>query len=252
MMMNNLFLKHRQSIKKTLQTQITTEEKTHRVRANRKLPYIIAIICITSLYSFEFLPDFSEQYNTAVTEYNLAEKANKSALNLVKENAKGTLAGDAYKKTYAVSLEKWKHLKVVQKNEKVFGFKSLQLFVAEFGPMFCFFLYALFNLFKSFSLERKNVGTIILHGLIISGTIFYFFWIFQQFQDFSKPTYYFMTFVSAAIIVFAVSLISKYQNLGTNKLKETISRLAAFSFLHTKQEKKPEMLELFKELSKDS
>ena len=60
-----------------------------------------------------------------------------------------------------------------------------------------------------------------------------------------------MTFVSATVIVLAVSLIAKYQHHYINSLKETISRLAAFSFLHTQKEKKPEMLQLFKELSEE-
>lgn len=92
---------------------------------------------------------------------------------------------------------------------------------------------------------------IILHGLIISGTMYYFFWVFQQFQDFSKFIYYIMTFISAAVVVIAVSLISKHQRHYINKLKETISRLVAFSFLHTKQEKKQEMLQMFRDLSKE-
>ena len=234
------------------QTQTMTEEKTYSLRASgRLIPYLAAILCITSLYSFEFFPNFSEDYYSALNEYRSVEKANKLALDLVKKNAIGTPAGDRYGETRALSLEKWNQFEAIRNNEKVLGFKSLQLFVAEFGPMFCFFLYALFNLFRSLYFERKNMGMIILHGLIISGTMYYFFWIFQQFQDFSKFTYYVMTFISAAVVVIAVSLISKYQRHYINKLKETISRLVAFSFLHTKQEKKQEMLQMFRDLSKE-
>jgi len=113
------------------------------------------------------------------------------------------------------------------------------------------FIYALINLFRSFYFDRKNVGMKFLHGLIISVAIFYFFWMFDDYSDFSKATYYLMTFASAGVVVLAVYLITKYQDHYINKLKETVSRLVAFSFLHTKQEKKPEMLEMFKELSEE-
>ena len=82
-------------------------------------------------------------------------------------------------------------------------------------------------------------------------TVFKFYDIFQQFQDVSKALYYVLTFLSAGVVVLAISLISKHQRHYINKLKETISRLVAFSFLHTKQEKKQEMLQMFRDLSKE-
>ena len=227
-----------------------TEEK--KLITTKVKPYIIGLICIICFYSYEFINDYSDNYYISINNYKKAKDNRTEALNKVKEFAKGSIVYNKYLDKKSIAEKTWEKHNKIKKEEQFFGFKSLHFFWERFGLFLGIFVYALYNLFLSFSLERKNIGSKVIHGFIVSVCMFYFFWIFQQFQDFSKPTYYFMTFVSAAIIVFAVSLISKYQNLGTNKLKETISRLAAFSFLHTKQEKKPEMLELFKELSKDS
>ena len=127
----------------------------------------------------------------------------------------------------------------------------MKFFLYELGPNLCWFSSLIFITFRSFYFERDNIGVKVLYTVMISLSIFKFFWIFQQFQDFSKITYYAMTLVSAAVVVLAVYLITKYQDHYINRLKEEVSRLAAFSFLHTKQEKKSEMLNLFRELSKD-
>ncbi|WP_157821892.1 hypothetical protein [Tenacibaculum sp. Bg11-29] len=219
---------------------------------NKIAPFIVAIICITSLYSFEFLPSFSDGYSSALNEYKIAEKINKSALSEIKENAKGTSSGDKYVETFAVSLEKWKKFKVAKNEEAVFGFKSLQLFIAELGPMLCFFIYILYMIFRSFYFDRKNVGVKVLHGLILTGPIFYFYWIFQPFQDVSRVTYYFMTFVSAIVVVFAVFLITKYQDHRINRLKKGQFELAKFTFKNTKAEKREEMLTTIERIVKDN
>ena len=227
-------------------------KKMYSLQASRK--YILYLFCLllgASFFSFEFFPNFSEDYYSALNEYRSVEKANKLALGLVKKNAMGTPAGDSYEETRALSLEKWNQFETIRNNEKVFGFKSMHFFMERFGLFLGIFMYALYNLLVSFYYERKNLGSKIIHGFILFVCMFYFFWIFQQFQDFSKFTYYIMTFISAAVVVIAVSLISKHQRRYINKLKETISRLVAFSFLHTKQEKKQEMLQMFRDLSKE-
>ncbi len=235
-----------------LRTQTTTEEKNRITRKNRKfVPYIIAVVCITAFYSFEFLENFSDEYTNALNNHAQKKKERTKALGKVKEYAKGSLVYEEYLKAKSEADIAWKEFKNIQKGEEVFGFKSLQLFLAEFGPMFCFFCYALFNLFRSFYFERKNVGMKVLHGLIISGTMFYFFWMFQQFQDFSKVTYYLMTFISAGVVVLAVYLITRYRNHYINTLKKNMLDLAKFTFLNTRSEKKGEMLNLMEKIVKE-
>jgi hypothetical protein len=180
-----------------------------------------------------------------------SKKERTKALSKVKELAKGSPEYVAYVEAASKTNLSYEKLKQVRKDDKFFGFSNKQQFFGEFGPMLCFFIYAIFNLFRSFYFERKNLGVKIFHGIIISGTLFYFFWIFQRFQDFSKATYYLMTFVSAGIIVLAVYLITKYQDHYINILKKNFRDLAIFSIKNTKEEKKEEALSLIKKITKE-
>ena len=255
--MTNLFLKSKESNKKKASGQSgdhsgkTTPTKRILTKNISKIPpYLVAVLCATSFYLFEFFPDSSSEYAIAKKEHIEAKKKRAIALKKVKKFAEGT---DVYQQ-YLIEKEKtdraWQTLLRVKSEERFFGFTNVKQFIGEFGTMLGFFVYALVNLFRSFYFEHRNIGMKFFHGLIISVTMFYFFWMFE-YSDFNKITYYAMTLVSAAVVVLAVYLITKYQDHYINRLKEKVSRLAAFSFLHTKQEKKSEMLNLFRELSKD-
>ena len=60
-----------------------------------------------------------------------------------------------------------------------------------------------------------------------------------------------MTFFSAGAIVFAVYLITRYQDHYINRLKKNIRDLVAFTFVHTKNEKKEEMIKTLEKMSQD-
>lgn len=214
-------------------------------------PYIVGFICLLCFYSYEFIDDFSNHYYTTLDHHKKAKDNRTLALSKVKEFAKGSIVYSEYLEQKSITDATWKEYQKAKRQEEVFGFKSIHFFWERFGLFLGFFAYALFNLFRSFYFESKNIGNKVLHGFIISVCMFYFFWIFQQFQDFPKIAYYTMTLVSAGVVVWTVYLITKYQGHYINKLKKTISLLAAFSFLNTRDEKKPEMFELFRELSED-
>lgn len=216
------------------------------------ITFLIAIICITSLYSFEFFQNFSKEYEHAKSEYQIEIDNVKNTLTEVKKEAKGSEAYNNYVKAKAQKSIAKKNYFNVKDKEQFLGFKSFQLFAAQFGPMLCFFIYILYMIFRAFYFDRKNVGVKVLHGLILTGPIFYFYWIFQPFQDVSKVTYYFMTFVSATVVVFAVFLITKYQDHRINRLKKGQFELAKFTFKNTKPEKREEMLTTIERIVKDN
>ena len=250
--MTNLFLKAKESNKKTLSTQVGVGKVMTIQTKKVKLffSYLIAVICIISFYLFEFFPDLSNDYRIAYQKHVEAKGKRAVALKKVKKFAEGSKVYSEYLREKLNTDKAWEALKNVKRRDRVFGFTNIQQFMGEFGPMLGLFIYALVNLFRSFYFEHRNIGMKFFHGLIISVTMFNFFWMFE-YSDFNKITYYAMTLVSAAVVVLAVYLITKYQDHYINRLKEKVSRLAAFSFLHTKQEKKSEMLNLFRELSKD-
>lgn len=249
-MMNKLFWKFKGLISQKSSGRGTDrqEKMTLTTKSSRVSLYLLAILSATSFYLFEFFPDSSSEYLIAQKEHTEAKKKRTIALNNLKEFAKGT---EVYRQ-YLIEKEKtdkaWQTLLKAKNEQRVFGCTNLKQFMGEFGTMLGLFIYALVNLFRSFYFEPENAGMKLFHGLIISVTMFYFFWMFGYY-DYSSMTYYLMTFFSAGVVVLAVYLITKYQDHYINRLKYQVSRLAAFSFLHTKQEKKSEMLNLFRELS---
>lgn len=226
-------------------------EKIRTTKRNSFFPYVVAVFLATLFYSFELFKDFSEEYSSALSEHSLAKKERSVALNKIKALAVGTVEYDEYKLASYKTNIAWTKFKSVREQEKVLGFKSFHFFMERFGLYFALFCYALYNLFRSFYFERKNVGNKVLHGLIISVCVFYFFWIFQQFQDFPKGVYYIMTFASAYFVVLAVYLITKYQEHYINRLKGKIFTLSKFTMFNTKEDKKDEMFDLLEDVVKD-
>ena len=252
-MMTNLFWKCKGLSKKTASIQeLRKYTKIVPVTKNTSkiTPYLLALLCATSFYLFEFFPDSSDELRIAYKKQIEAKKKSSVALEKVKKLAEGSKVHSEYLRERSNADKACENLEKIKNQERFFGFRSIKRFMGEFGLVLGLFIYALINLFRSFYFEHKNIGMKFLHGLIISVAMFYFFWMFE-YSDFSKITYYLMTLLSAGIVVLAVYLITKYQDHYINRLKDKISRLVAFSFLHTKQEKKPEMLNLFKELSKN-
>ena len=175
-----------------------------QTKTKRFLRYIFALLLGFSFFSYEFLPNFSESYYKAQNEALEAKKLNTEALAQVKNYAKGTTAYENYLNANEHKKIAFQKFNRVKEDEKVFGFRSFQLFWERLGLFLGIFIYALYNLYRSFYFESENIGSKIIHGFIISVCMFYFFWIFQAFQDVTKITYYLMTFLSAGAIVFAV------------------------------------------------
>ena len=208
-------------------------------------------MCAIAFYSHKFFPDLKNdaEYVLAHKKYDSIKDQNTLALKKLKSYAKDT---DLYSEYSLINKEKkaaLKKLKEVKKNKEFLGFISLRHFVERFGLMLCFFIYALFNLIKSVRSKENKIGNKLIHSFIISVCFFYFFWIFQQFQDFSKSAYIFMTLFSAAVVFAAVYLIFKERKTKEEYLRDSLLRMARFTFKNTKPEKRDEMLEMIKKIA---
>ncbi|CAA0204075.1 membrane hypothetical protein [Tenacibaculum maritimum] len=216
------------------------------------LVYLIAIVCITSLFSFEFLNGYSDGFLLSKSKYEKEINNVKKALAEVKRISKNTREYEGYLKAKTVKNETKILYLELKKKEEVFGFDNKKIFLAQFGSMFCFLIYGLFMLFRSFRKEKKNFGIKILHATILIGPIFYMYWIFQPFQDVSRASYYFVAVVSTFLVVLAVYLITKHKRDKINYLQENLLEVARFTFKNTKPEKREEMLEMIKKIAKNS
>ncbi len=228
------------------------ETKTQILQKTKKVFKFILLSVFFGIvfYSFEFIKPHSNEYEITKELVLKANKENISALKSVKKFAEGSTVYEEYitaNKNKKIAVKKFNAAK---NNEQVFGFKTLKIFSKEFGIFLGFFLYALFNLYRSFRYERLNTGIKIYHSFIISVCVFYFFWMFQQFQDFSKPVYYLMTIASAYFVFLAMYLLFKNKKTKEEQLRANLMEVAKFTFKNTKPEKREEMLDLIKEIAK--
>ncbi|CAL2106669.1 conserved membrane hypothetical protein [Tenacibaculum sp. 190524A02b] len=250
--MKNYLKKFKISRRKKVFTKEETEtaqEGTTRIR--KYLAYCIIIVCVSLFYSHQFFPDIKDDADYFLAKKNFieAKKRNTDALTKIKNAVKGTELHNSYLKINKEKNEAYSKWEEVASSKKVFGFKSMRYFIERFGLTLCFFIYALYNLIKSFLRERKNIGAKILHTLILSLCFFSFYWIFQKFQDFNRLTYYLMTLVSASTVTLAVYLITKYNKDRITKLREQMFKISIHAYRNAKPEKKSETFKMLKKIA---
>lgn len=202
---------------------------------------LFGVLIVSLLYATEFVENYSSEYTNSQKEFLYWKKENGKALSLVKKNAKGTEVYKDYTKVNAKYNKAKADYNRVKQEEKVSGFKSLQLFLYELLPTIALFAYFLYNLYRSFRLERNSLGPKIIHSILIMFVFFKLFWIFKTFQDFSKPTYYLMTIFSAYFVGLAVFLIEKKQAKKSNKIKKKLLKVSYHALKNVKEEKLEEM-----------
>ncbi|CAA0202097.1 conserved membrane hypothetical protein [Tenacibaculum maritimum] len=213
------------------------------------LVYLIAIVCITSLFLFEFLNGYSDGFLLSKSKYEKEINNVKKALSRVKSISKNTKEYKGYLKAKTAKNEAKKLYLKAKKEEEFFGFRNKKVFLAKFGSMFCFLIYGLFMLFRSFKSDKKDLGLLVLHGVVLTGPIFYMYWIFQPFQDVNRVSYYFVSVISTFLVVLAVYLITKHKRDKINYLQNNLLEVARFTFKNTKPEKREEMLEMIKKIA---
>ncbi|WP_028890842.1 hypothetical protein [Tenacibaculum sp. 47A_GOM-205m] len=228
-------------MQKTLKTQKTKNIAT----------YIIAFICLTSLFSFEFVNDYSEGFFIAKNQYQVAIDSVNKTLDPIKDYSKNTDLFNNYvlAKNHK-DLAKKEYFKI-KKEEELFGFKNKKIFLAELGPMICFFVYILFMMFSSLKSKKVNRGLVLLHVTVLLGPLFYFYWIFQPFQDLSSFSYYLATILTAICALAIVYILTKQKKDTIEKLNSDFMEVAKFTFKNTKPEKREEMLDMIKKIAQN-
>ncbi|PKH51897.1 hypothetical protein CXF68_14910 [Tenacibaculum sp. Bg11-29] len=214
-------------------------------KVKKILPYIIAVVCTTAFFSFEYAPEFTKEYKEAKINHLEAKRNRTLALNKVKAFAKGSEVHNNYLKNKKNTDDAWSKLKKVKSNDAVFGFTNLQQFLGEFGWVFGLFIYSVFNLLRSLTNMNKEKGFILLHITLLSISIFYLYWIFQPFQDFSKFSYYLMSVLTGGIVSFSIYFMSKYKFTDIGKLQVIVRNLFDFILVDVNEK------ELIKEEKKE-
>lgn len=235
--------------KKTRLIPTTTGKTLILTKRVRNFIYaLIGVISIALIFSFEFFENWSEEVVIARSEHKSKKEISISNLSMIKEQAKGTEAGELYFKSKKETDKAWEVLKLAKEETKVLGFRSWQQFFGEFGPWCAFFLFASFHLLRSYIREPKNKGLILFNLAFVTATTFFLIWIFQPNQDFSRLAYYCMTLLCGTIVYYAVKLLIKSYNVRLSSWRKKFYEMARFSFLHTKEESKQDMLNKIEDL----
>ena len=232
------------------QTVMEVKKMNGKDKLKVSILYISIAFCVVLFYSHKFIAPFSDNYINKRDEYRKVKKEKNIALDKIKEEAKGTVFHEKYSKLKDKTEELWAKYEEAKKEEKVFGFKSLHFFIERLGLTLCIFLYSMYNLFRSFYYERRNMASKVFHGFMISVAMFYFFWIFSVFQDFSKVTYLIMTLFSASLVVTGVYFFTRYKESYINRLKGNVREISKFTIKNTKPEKQAEMFEVLEKIAK--
>ncbi|CAM1345515.1 conserved membrane hypothetical protein [Tenacibaculum amylolyticum] len=199
-------------------------------------PYILAVVCTTAFFSFEYFPDKSSEYLIAKRNHTKAKKKRAIALNKLKDFAKGSVLYEKYLQEKIETDKAWQELKRVKKNDIIFGFTNTQQFLSELGWVLGLFLYSLFNLFRTYTSNNKELGYVFLHTTVLSISCFYLFWIFQPYQDIAKMYYYLMSVISGIVVSYSVCLMSRYKFSDVGKLQMIIRDLFDFILVDAQKE----------------
>jgi hypothetical protein len=245
--MNSELIKVTKQIKTTEGKQTTTSKKSK----NKLFQHLVfATIIASLLYCFEFIPNFTQTYLDSEANFYAAKKENSSALQKIKKAAEGTKEYEQYLLVNSAYKNVSSNFKQVKEDEKVYGFDSFQIFAKVLFVTIALFVYVLFNLVRSYRLEKVNIGVRIIHYVMIMYCFFQFFWIFKPLQDFSKPVYYLMTIISTYFVALAVWIYDKQRVKLIQKLQDDRVKLSFYGMRYAKEDKKEEMINVVKQVAK--
>ncbi len=213
--------------------------------------YIALIISSIAFLTHQNIEEFSKEFIESKKAHKEAKNKRRKVVLAIIEASKGTELYNEFEKQDKITNDLWDKYKEVKKDEEVFVFISLRYFIERFGLMVAFSIYALYNLIKSHFRERKNIGSKVYHTYMLSIPFFYFFWMFQKFQDLSVAAYNLMTFISAILVTAAIWLITRYKKDSIQKLREQNFTISKLALRNAKPEKQEETFEVLKKIAND-
>ena len=221
-----------------------------RTKIKNVLIYFIAIIFSLIYFVHAFLPHRSEAYLSALNSHKKEMAKRAKIRSEVVELSKGTPLYEEYLKQKKITDKAWNIFLKVQKEERVFGFKSFRVFIEIFWYSLIVLIFAIYFLVRSFYFDYENVGVKVVCGSVISIAVFKLYWLFQQFQDLSPIAYVFVSVITAFLIVMGIYLVTKRKELYVDKMNRSLMVLGEKALVNSKPEKRAEMHEFIKQLLK--
>ncbi|CAA0163175.1 hypothetical protein [Tenacibaculum maritimum] len=223
---------------------------------NRKVLKYIALIILLLFFFFSYkaITPFNSSYIAKKQRYNFFKKQSVSALYKVKQYAANTKVYKEYLVARENKAKALKEFKKEIKKHKFNGFVNLHNFWDQFGKNTAGFLFVLWVIYLVLFTGKPTDEITLIGRLAICITflftkVFTFFWLLQQFQDFSQFQYI-VTALTFSIGILAI-LFFLFRNRKTKEevLLEKLMITARFTFKNTKPEKREEMLEMIKKIA---
>lgn len=185
------------------------------------LTYLIVLICGITFYSHKFVTTYSNEYYKLKDTHSKLKKERNLAYGDLKKSPQNSKLVFKYIEAKDRADKVWLKFKQERSILKFMGFKTFHHFLAHFGITFLILVYSLFNLFRSFYYERKNISSRFFHTFVLSIGMFNLFWAFNTFQDFSNFSYFLATIFSAVFVTIGFYLFTKYNKTTIQKLEES-------------------------------
>ncbi|WP_407266489.1 hypothetical protein [Tenacibaculum maritimum] len=247
-------------LEKEMQPPILERElkKKQWMRIKKILKYIIFIgALLFFFFSYRGITDFSSSYMVKKEKYNYYKKQNTLALHKVKQYAANTKVYKEYLKARENKKRALKEFKKEIENHKVNGFANFHNFWERFGKNAAGFLFVLWAIYLVLFTGKPTDEITLIGRLAICITflftkVFVFFWLLQQFQDFSQFQYVVTALTFSISILVILFLLFRNRKTKEEVLLEKLMITARFTFKNTKPEKREEMLEMIKKIAKNS
>ena len=168
---------------------------------------LFPVLLVVLSYSYRGIEMVTEPYSEAKKQFEIAKDRNTSALNKIKEKAKGTREYAEYIKLNKEKKSAYSNVKKELGKQKVLGFKSMFFFMERFGRVCADILLGVwvFWLVTKFMPKQKNslvyYGSITIVLAYLSTKFFILFWIFQKFQDYNLFSYILITFITSFVLI---------------------------------------------------
>ncbi|SHJ44851.1 hypothetical protein [Aquimarina spongiae] len=185
----------------------------------------MAVVCSIAFFTYEFIPQNSQEFKDALAAHKSAKAERTKALNALKKSQEGTPLYNEYYKQKVKTDRAFEAYRIAEQKEHFLAFDNLKQFLGEFGWALGLFIYSLFNVFVTFlRKEKKWPGEIALHGTLIFISFYFIAYCFKM-KDFEAYQYIVSAFLMSCFIVTATYYLVRYKNQYISSLRRNNERL---------------------------
>ena len=218
--------------------------------SNRMLVFLLVLFCGLTFYLHKFVPPYSSEYYKLKSKHTELKKERNKAFEALRKSPENVDLVQRYIFIKNKTDKVWDKYKIECASLKYMGFKTKHHFLAHFGLTCILLVYPLFNLFRSFYYEKRNLASRVFHMFVLSVGMFNLFWSLNTLQDLSNFEYFLATVLSAILLTIGIRLFTQYRQTRINELKGSIREISQFAMFNTLPNKQQEMFKILNSILK--